>query len=332
MKIKNRFLCCLLAVLSAAICVSCHNGEVSQYADAEFWYQAENQYDTSKVDVIYFVSTNVLCATDENGAQVWQSQLTSNDKAFMDDEFGWVESNIFHSDFNMIAPYYHQFTFDAVCQLDKASFNGVYQKVSSEACEAFDYYMKHMNNGRPYILTGFSQGAMLTVDVLKHMTDEQYSRMIACYCIGYRLSAEDLKDPHIKAAQGEFDCGVTVSFNSSQTKEAIWPLVNEGAVTSINPVNWKTDSTPATFSYDGTTNTLYLDTLSYTLLVATDTPSYYYKYYDRAPFYEAGGVSRDNLHHWDLLFYHQQLHDNALNRANSFRTLVGGPRVYEKQL
>lgn len=319
-KITNRIssIICMLAILSTLFCVSCNNGDISEYANADLWYQPENQYDTNKVDVIYFVSTNVLNTTDENGTEVWLSQLTSEDKGFMDEEFKWVESNIFHSDFNLIAPYYHQFTFNAICQLDRESFDSVYKQVSSEACEIFDYYMKYLNNGRSYILAGFSQGAMLAVDIMKHMTDEQYSRMIACYNIGYRLSAEDLKNPHVNAAQGEFDCGVAVSFNSSQTREAIWPLVSEGAATCINPVNWKTDSTPASFIYDSTNNTVHIDSYTHTLLVDTDNPSYFNNYYDLVPFYYDASVSRDNLHHWDLLFYKQQLHDNALNRANAF--------------
>jgi len=319
MNINKRPLIYMMAIL----CISCANEDIqtsdSEYAKTEFWYQSERQYDTNKVDVIYFLSTEVLGATDEQGKVVWQSQLTTDDKTSMDGELRWVESNIFYSDFNMIAPYYHQFTFNAAWQLDKNSFDSIYHNVSSEACEAFDYYMKHKNNGRAYILAGFSQGAMLTLDILKHMTDEQYSRMIACYSIGYRLSADDLKHPHIKAAQGESDHGVVISFNSSQTREAIWPLVSEGAATCINPMNWKTDSTPASFTYDGTKNTVHVDTVTHTLLVDTDNPSYYYGYYDKATFFKDAGVSKDNLHHWDLMFYTRQLHDNSVNRAKTFK-------------
>ncbi len=269
------------------------------------------------MDFIYFVSTEVLDATDENGAEVWQSQLTAEDKTYIDQELRWVERNICSADFNLVAPYYHQFTFSAARQLDKNSFEGVYQNVASEACEAFDYYMKYMNDGRPYILAGFSQGAMLTLDILKHMNDEQYSRMIACYSIGYRLSAEDLKHPHINAAQGEDDRGVVISFTSSLSREAIWPMVSEGAAACINPVNWKTDSTPASFTYDGTNNTVHVDTLTHTLLVETDNPSYFHKYYESATFFGDAGVSKDNLHHWDLLFSNRWIHDNACTRAKA---------------
>lgn len=279
------------------------------------WYQSETTSSSDKIDVIYFVSTEVLSAQDLRGSVSWQSQLIPSDLGAMREEMKYVEGNMFYEDFNFSAPYYHQFTFDAIWQLDRQDFQVVYDNVAREACEAFDYYMDNINNGRPFVLAGYSQGAMLTVDILKHMTDEQYSRMIACYTIGFRLSAEDLRHPHIKAATGETGRGVVISFNSVQTKDAIWPFLTEGAATCINPVNWKTDTTPATFTYDGTSNEVHVDAQSNVLLVKTDNPQYFYDYYGKAKFYGDAGVSRDNLHHWDLLFYTRMIHDNALKRA-----------------
>ncbi len=82
-----------------------------------------------------------------------------------------MEKNIGQSDFNYIAPYYHQFTFDALSLSIEQSAQE-YRKVAAEVCEAFDYYMKHKNQGRRFVLVGFSQGGMLVLDQLKHMSDE----------------------------------------------------------------------------------------------------------------------------------------------------------------
>lgn len=288
---------------------------VNPWAEETMWYKAHEDYDANKIDVLYFVSTNVLSAKDSAGQVAWQSQLVAEDVTAIDAELNKVETAMFYDDFNFFAPYYHQYTFDAIWQLNAKSFDTVYNKVVREACDAFDYYMAHKNHGRPFILAGFSQGAMLILDVLKHMTDKQFSQMIACYMLGYRLTAQDLKHPHVKAATGETDRGVVISFNSTQTPEAIWPFVAQGAATCINPVNWRTDKTPATFTFRGTTNEVHVDPQTNVLLVTTDNPSYYYSYYDKATFYENAHVSRDNLHHWDLLFYLDQIHDNALKRA-----------------
>lgn len=285
------------------------------WTEEALWYKSNQTYDTNKIDVLYFVSTEVLSAKDTSGQVSWQSLLIPQDITAINAELNAVETSIFFDNFNFYAPYYHQYTFDAIWQLDKQHFSEVYSKVAQEACEAFDFYMEHKNNGRPFILAGFSQGAMLTLDVLKHMTDKQFSQMIACYMMGYRLSAEDLKHPHVKAATGEDDRGVVISFNSTQTVEAIWPFVAEDAAICINPVNWRTDETPASFSFSGTNNEVYADPEAHVLIVKTDNLSFYYDYYEKASFFKDAGVSRDNMHHWDLLFYMGMIHDNAVKRA-----------------
>ena len=70
---------------------------------------------------------------------------------------------------------------------------------------------------------------------------------------------EPLNDPHIKPATGEFDKGVTISYNSAAGKEDIWEVILANTHYCINPVNWKTDDTPATFKYDGMELTNHID-------------------------------------------------------------------------
>ncbi|MBQ0074138.1 MAG: DUF3089 domain-containing protein [Prevotella sp.] len=313
---KILFVACTL-VLSLLSCSDGKKWENSAWNNDSMWYQSECKSDTGKIDVFYIVSTDVLSAKDSLGNVAWQSQLIASDKEAMTGEIAWVEKNMFYDDFNFSAPYYHQFTFDAIWQLDKEQFEIPYYKAVREACEAFDYYMATKNNGRPFILAGFSQGAMMTLEILRHMTDKQFSRMIACYTLGYRLSAQDLKHPHINAAKGEKDRGVVVSFNSTQTREAIWHFVADGAAACINPINWRTDATPATFTFDGIKNEVHIDKQNNVLLVKTDSVDYFHRYYDAATFFGNAGVSPDNLHHWDLLFYAHQIHDNAVKRSES---------------
>lgn len=288
----------------------------TNWANDSLWYQPSTNRDPGKVDVLYFVSTEVLSTKDSTGQVAWQSQLIPEDLNAMIHEVEWVEKNMFKGeDFNVWAPFYHQYTFDAIWQLDSLTMVEVTKDAISDACDAFDYYMEHANDGRPFILAGFSQGAVMAVNVLKHMTDEQYQRMIACYSLGCQVTAEDLRNPHIKAATGETDRGVVISFNSVQNTDAIWRHIAGNPATCINPVNWRTDETPATFTFKSTTNEVHVDQNRNVLVVKSDDPEFYYKYYDKATFFLDAGVSRDNLHHWDLQFYKDMIHDNALKRA-----------------
>ena len=285
----------------------------SYWESEEAWYQSDTAVNDDKIDLFYLVSTNVLSAKDSSGNVVYQSQLIEDDRKALGAEMCYAKKHFCQSDFNYFAPYYHQFTFEAI-GLEPNIYKEVYASVSDEACNAFDYYMEHKNNGRRFALVGFSQGGMLVLDLLKHMTDEQYERMVAAYAIGYRISAEDVKNKHIHPAYGETETGVTISFNSALSTDGVWPLVAEGAVTCINPVNWKTDSTPANFTYEGEEHSVSIDKGTNMLIVKTNRPEYYRKWTNN-PAFQSANVHLDCLHHWDLLFYSDFIHDNILKRA-----------------
>ena len=150
------------------------------------------------------------------------------------------------------APYYRQA--DAVYTLTLPTLeerNAVIAGIPTlDAMAAFDYYIKHFNNGRPFILAGHSQGSAVLMNILAiYMKDHQdvYERMIAAYVIGDSVTENYLaENPHLKFATGAEDTGVIISYNtqSPNVAEGDNPLVVEGAV-AINPITWSRDETPA---------------------------------------------------------------------------------------
>jgi hypothetical protein len=83
---------------------------------------------------------------------------------------------------------------------------------------AFDYYIRHFNNSRPFFLVGHSQGATILSNLLAGYMKEHpdvYSRMIAAYVIGQPITDEYLaRNHHLKFAEGPDDTGVIVSWNT----------------------------------------------------------------------------------------------------------------------
>lgn len=275
-------------------------------------YDSGSEVSPDRPDLIYLVSTNVLSATDSEGRPQYTATLSDADRAWYKKEFDYVNSHICQGDFNLIAPYYHQYTFDSI-QLDEKEFKAVYQQVTQEVCEFFDWYISSCNDGREFILAGFSQGAMLVLELLRHMDSEAFSRMAAAYMIGYRLSEEDLMHPQVNAACGADDRQVAISFNSVASPEGIWDFVSGGAACCINPVNWRTDSTPAEFSYDGDRGTVRIDP-ELNVLTVDINPEKYDSWMRASPVFSF--LNPANRHHWDLMFYTQQIHDNALLRLH----------------
>ena len=111
--------------------------------------------------------------------------------------------------------------------------------------------MEHFNQGRPFILAGFSQGA----DAIDgdNETDARYCLPADGSCLFHRLQAgfRDVDSvDNIRLAEGATDTGVTIAFNSLRSPECML-FFSEGTAACINPVNWRTDSVSCTFVYYG---------------------------------------------------------------------------------
>ena len=130
---------------------------------------------------------------------------------------------------------------------------------------AFAYYLSRLNNGRPFILAGFSQGGTAVVELLKMMDSATRSRLVAAYVIGWHVTDSDLAHtPNIIPARDSADFGVTVCYNSVRDNSCAIPLISQGNRMAVNPVNWRTDATPAILP-----SPLSPDTLTVTLDTST---------------------------------------------------------------
>ena len=115
---------------------------------------------------------------------------------------------------------------------------------------AFQYYLDHFNHGRPYILIGHSQGAMDIYSMMLRTREVAVERgFVAAYLIGLpRLTANeisaDLAPRGIRPAAGETDLGVVIVWNT-QAPGVDNPRFTGSKTYCINPLNWRTDGTPA---------------------------------------------------------------------------------------
>jgi pimeloyl-ACP methyl ester carboxylesterase len=229
---------------------------------------------------------------------------------------------------NVYAPFYRQDDAASTVALPPAEQAKVVGGIpTTDATAAFDYYIKHFNNGRPFILVGHSQGAIVLSNLLSGYLKENptvYQKMIAAYVIGWPISSEYLaQNPHLKFAEGPDDVGVIISYN---TEAPNIPLVNPllagliGVV--INPITWTRDETIATtaqglgsFMPDSTgvfrTVPQYADArvdIAKGVLICSTAGEL--DSLDGCPY----GI----YHTFDISFYYYNLRQNAANRAKIF--------------
>lgn len=161
-----------------------------------------------------------------------------------------AKATAFETSANVYAPFYRQI--DARWLLDDISFEEGEKYFDgvpyTDALAAFEYYLEHYNNGKPFILAGHSQGAAVIKTLLKDYMAEHpdvYERMVAAYIIGYSVTEQELHQfPHLKFAERADDTGVIVSWNTEAPGTKDNPLLFDGAI-AINPISWTRAEEPA---------------------------------------------------------------------------------------
>ena len=288
----------MAACMAAAGCLACTPRpdnvaflpEAPDYADSCMWYRSADTVGR-RADVFYIAPTCVWSWPDERGDTCCYMNVRDASQRAAVDGSNRLAAALFGESCRFFSPYYRQNTmnvwFGPVTEIDAR-----YAAAHGDIVRAFEYYMEHFNEGRPFLLAGHSQGAKAVVELLKHtLTEEQYDRMVAAYVFGFSIDRSELSEyPLLKPAADSTDCGVVVCFNSVSDTGAVSPLFRNNAV-CINPLNWRTDTAYAPpsanagsvfFRASGVSDTLVgrvggrIDTVSRTLVIdGLDDEEYY---------------------------------------------------------
>ena len=297
------------AQLSATAQVSTPN-----YDDPSQWYITQRQ---GTVDLFYIISTETGDYSLASG-EVCHYADTHNEllRAPMRSEMLGVDS-LLSGQMNFFSPFYRQCSLQSFVSEDLTA-----QRIklpTDDVRRAFSYYLKHHNNGRPFILAGFSQGALIALQLLREMDDDTYRRMVAAYIIGVPITQQMLDEcPRICPAQREDDTGVTICYNSVRNDScSLWGT----GVVAINPVNWHTDDVSATLITEPSplipidqqqkdTLSVRLSTKSHQLIVSGYT----------ADDYVLPLIGREgNYHSREIWLYRDALRQNMQRRAEAFQ-------------
>lgn len=250
------FVCCRHSQKEAGIPAA------PDYADSTQWYISDRG---AGVDIFYITSTESGDYIVDGVTQHFVDTYNDDLRAKLLGEMEGVD-HLLAGELNFFSPYYRQCSMETFA--DTALVAERSPLAMGDVKEAFDYYLEHYNSGRPFILAGFSQGGMAVVELLKGMSNEVHSRMVAAYVIGWKVTDADMAaNANIVSARDSVDLGVTVCYNSARSPECAIPLLSDGNRMAINPLNWRTDATPAMLVFRGDTLSVALDTASLLLCV-----------------------------------------------------------------
>ncbi|MBP5781095.1 MAG: DUF3089 domain-containing protein [Clostridia bacterium] len=219
--------------------------ESLDYSSAENWAYLELDEDRA-VDVF------LICPTVDTRSEANAFDLNDKLKGKFINALD-MERGIFDETGRMFSPYYRQMSINAYTLTEAERENArkiAYEDVSA----AFRWYLENENNGRGIILAGYSQGGEMCLELLKEYyggdSDEAQAlreQLVAVYSIGWMVTEEMTSDyPQIIPAAGETDIGSVICFDCEDGNVSETIIIPAGMkALSINPLNWKTDGTPA---------------------------------------------------------------------------------------
>lgn len=305
------------------------------YAQASNWLSEPSSSDASKpVDVFYLYPTAympsspsapVVCSADN-------PQMRSGAKAAFS-----RTATAFSPLANIYAPYYRQATIQIVSMPYEKQEPIVGGEPTTDALSAFDYYIKHLNHGRPFILAGHSQGSHIMINLMADYmkkNPEVYKRMIAAYVPGYSITPQYLQqNSELKFAENADDTQVIVSYNTVAPTTTMPDTVILPGAMAINPITWTRTEATATASQN--LGSISLDKNGYAVLDAQGQPrkvlgvadaridmatgKLIVSTVDTATLDPGNSVTAAGIfHNYDYPFYYFDLRANAANRIKRY--------------
>ena len=149
------------------------------------------------------------------------------------------QASIFNGAGRVFAPRYRQAHLHAFFSGDKKSAQQALDVAYTDVKAAFQYYLDHWNQGRPFIIAGHSQGGrhgmFLVRDLVENTPLEK--QLVAAYLVGWPVKAGFFQ--HLKPCASPNDAGC---FCSWRTWEREFGLrhASEDDVICTNPLIWTT--------------------------------------------------------------------------------------------
>jgi hypothetical protein len=280
----------------------------------------QNLQQNAAVDVLFFYPTTYTGS--KRRERQWNADATdaaTNKKT--DGSSILFQASLFNGAGRVFAPRYRQ-----------AHLNVFYNKKRTESGKkaleiaytdveaAFDYYLQHWNNGRPFIIAAHSQGALHAMNLIKKRIEGKplLSQLVAAYIVGWPVqknffttlpACEKPDQTHCFCTWRTWDRHyVLKQKNDARLSEKIW---------CTNPLNW----TVADDKYAAKAENKGGVIRPYSKIYPGVTDAEVYKgvlLASKPKFKGSFLFTRKNYHIGDLNLYYMNVRENAQLRSEAF--------------
>jgi DUF3089 family protein len=196
---------------------------------------------TAQVDVFFVHPTTFF------GTAGWNQSLDDSSINQLTDMFVLRgQASAFNGCCRIYAPRYRQATIYSFMDgsgSGKAALQLAYEDVE----RAFDYFLEHYNQGRPFILASHSQGSVHVRTLLERRITATplRERLVAAYPIGFGIDREQMAKavPDVPVCESAEQTGCVVTWNAVGPKAQPWGDPRKNIC--VNPLTWRADGAAA---------------------------------------------------------------------------------------
>lgn len=296
--------------------------------------EVQNRQATAEVDIFFVQPTTFF------GTAGWNQWLDDTSTNQLTDMFVLrSQASVFNSCCRIYAPRYRQATIYSFMDSSgsgKAALALAYEDVE----RAFDYFIEHYNQSRPFILASHSQGSVHVRTLLeRRITGTPLrERLVAAYPIGFGIDREEMAKavPDVPVCESAEQIGCAVSWNSVGPDASRWGDPRKNIC--VNPLTWRVDGAAAAASLN-LGAVAYPGTFEGTLADVKGVPQ---EFVDAQPVLETGvadaqcvdgmllvkeinsknyaarPMGRDNYHIYDYNLFHMNLRENVQQRVEEY--------------
>ena len=194
----------------------------------------------SIVDV-FFIHPTTLTAKEDNR---WNAPI---DDAIINAKTDYssilYQASVFNEQCRVFAPRYRQAHYKAFFIAEREAapyFEIAYQDVKN----AFEYYLKNYNGGRPIIIASHSQGTKHAARLLKEFFDGKYlqNKLVCAYIIGLPIPVNYFTSIPVSTNANSTGCVISWrTYKTGYIDKRFVAKENYKAMV-VNPLTWTTDS------------------------------------------------------------------------------------------
>lgn len=192
---------------------------------------------------VFFIHPTTLTDKSTEGV-LWNAPLNNASINLKTDYTSILyQASVFNGSCRVFAPRYRQAHLFSFSTSDTARAIRAFQEAYSDVRNAFLYYLKHENKGRPIIIASHSQGTLHARWLLKEFFDgkDLKQQLVCAYLIGLALPQAEYQQITICENENETGCymgwrtfkkGYVPAYIKKETTPAV----------VVNPLSWKTDT------------------------------------------------------------------------------------------